>query len=359
MSPLTFPAWRRRVLGVQRLRAPRRSRWRRWPRRATHTTHGLPGDGSLLRDQLEARPFASAVSASQPLLPASWPRTHLQPLGLGSSRDGVWECALALPPPRGDVGKPRHFRGRGDQRITHSLRAYQGRELCILASGGLPAEPGMRHADSGARPTQPPRSARGHLVCRHCHHIQAAPLLAPAGCPGTELAWCAHSVPREGQEKQDSSCACSSLCWRLAPSSAGGPTVRTNDRRVAGHLFARGHGVRTPSPKSKIAGPGSTCTCTEAPLPATRGSCCGPTGALPAACAEARITHRRAHLGEDITWWLRTVTLLYPMDACDLAVLKALAQLRMSRRGRPLQGHVGCWLNVYRALCRSASWPDA
>lgn len=113
------------------------------------------------------------------------------------------------------------------------------------------------------------------------------------------------------------------------PQQAGRLSGQTTDA-WRGTVSARGRGVRTPSPKSKIAGPGSTCTCTEAPLPATRGSCRGPTGALPAACAEARITHRRVHLGEDITWWLHTVTLLYPSDACDLAVLKALDQLRMS-----------------------------
>lgn len=89
---------------------------------------------------------------------------------------------------------------------------------------------------------------------------------------------------------------------RAAPRPAGRPPcpqqegrLRTNRGRTAGHASARGRGPRALSPKSKIVGPGSTRTCTEAPLPATGARVGDPRTPRPAACAEARV-----HLGEDI-----------------------------------------------------------
>lgn len=94
---------------------------------------------------------------------------------------------------------------------------------------------------------------------------------------------------------------------RAAPRPAGRPPrpqqegrLRTNRGRTAGHASARGRGPRALSPKSKIVGPGSTRTCTEAPLPATGARVGDPRAPRPAARAEARVARLRVHLGEDI-----------------------------------------------------------
>lgn len=94
---------------------------------------------------------------------------------------------------------------------------------------------------------------------------------------------------------------------RAAPRPAGRPPrpqqegrLRTNCGHTAGHASARGRGPRALSPKSKIVGPGSTRTCTEAPLPATGARVGDPRAPQPAARAEARVARLRVHLGEDI-----------------------------------------------------------
>lgn len=184
------------------------------------------------------------------------------------------------PPPDG----PQTTGGRAPAPAPHLRPSCRPRGARPTAAS--PAKPRARGADSGAvaeaagLSARPPRSG--------------CPPLAPAGCPGTELAWCCHSLPREGREKQ--------MRGVPAPRPAGRPPcpqqegrLRTNRGRTAGHASARGRGPRALSPKSKIVGPGSTRTCTEAPLPATGARVGDPRAPRPAARAEARV-----HLGEDI-----------------------------------------------------------
>lgn len=144
------PAWRCRVLGVRRLRAPRSARGRRRPRRATCTTHSLPADGPPARRAADhGRPGACAGSAPPTLLPASWRPAH-------SGLPGEAQSERRRQRARG--------RGRGSVGTAATVRLSPAGARGLSGDGAslvlpLPATRGPREADVRRACSSPRREA--------------------------------------------------------------------------------------------------------------------------------------------------------------------------------------------------------
>lgn len=278
-----------------------------------HLWSGLAWDTRGLEGRPDTQPRPRPGKAGPPR-----PGRPHAPRGLQaheSPHPPAWRCGV-LGVRR--LRAPRSARGRRRPRratcTTHSLPADGPPPDGPQTTGGrapapaphlptlLPASWRPAHSGLPGEAQSERRRQQGRGRGRGSVGTAATVRLSPAGARGLSgdgaslvLPLPATRGPREADAR------------RAAPRPAGRPPrpqqegrLRTNRGRTAGHASARGRGPRALSPKSKIVGPGSTRTCTEAPLPATGARVGDPRAPRPAARAEARVARLRVHLGEDI-----------------------------------------------------------
>lgn len=281
-----------------------------WERICGVASPGTPGGSRADRTHSRALVLGRPVRLAQAV--------HTPPRGLQaheSPHPPAWRCGV-LGVRR--LRAPRSARGRRRPRratcTTHSLpadgsparrAADHGRPGACAGSAPptlLPASWHPAHSGLPGEAQSERRRQRGRGRGRGSVGTAATVRLSPAGArrlsgdrASLVLPLPATRGPREADAR------------RAAPRPAGRPPrpqqegrLRTNRGRTAGHASAWGRGPWALSPKSKIVGPGSTRTCTEAPLPATGARVGDPRAPRPAARAEARVARLRVHLGEDI-----------------------------------------------------------